>query len=61
MKTLKTIRKEELAQIKFEKAQIVDNDHDLNVYKLDYYENEVHEIEWLHLGELMVGSVKVKR
>jgi acylglycerol lipase len=61
MKVLKPIRKEELSQHNFEKSQVVDQDNNLHLYKLDYYENELSDIEHLHLGEVMVGTVQVKR
>ena len=61
MKVLKPLRKEELSKHKFEKTSVVDADNNLHIYKIDYYENELSDLESLHLGEVIVGNLLVKR
>ena len=51
----------ELEKMQFEKVQEVDISNNLHVYNINYYERELDHIEFLNEGEIMVGTIRIKR
>lgn len=52
---------DKLALLKFEKKSIVDEDANLYIYDLNYYESGLNEIEQIEVGERKIGSILIKR
>lgn len=52
---------DKFASRKFEKKSSIDEDSNMHIYDLKYYETGLKDIENLDEGEMMIGNIKMSR